>query len=174
MGVNFDGCGDDNFLNVSWVLTFSGLPSGYGFTGTISAVGGQNCAAPVLASQPFLPPQVNGYSATVWGGIPVPDSFSILIAWGAPAGFTNGTGLASDHPFAGPTGPTSCGTCFPTTRASQSRYYGVGGAYCPSGTTLSDGLCDIEFVLDVLTKCACCGPDVVVDESWGKVKALFR
>jgi hypothetical protein len=173
MGTNFDTGPCDpatRALNVSWALTFSGIPSGYGFTGTISAVGGTNCAAPVLASQPYLPPVPAGWNATIWGGLPVPQNFSVLISWGAPTGFTNSTGLASDHPFAGPTGPTSCGTCFPTTRASNSRYYGVGGAYCPSGTTLSDGLCDIEWALDVNVKCTV----GVEQKSWGKVKSLFR
>jgi hypothetical protein len=170
LGTNFARPFPFYFLNVSWALTFSGVPSGYGFTGTISAIGGQNCAAPVLASQPYLPPVASGWNATLWGGLPVPNQFSVLISWAAPTGFTNSTGLASDHPFAGPTGPTSRGTCFPTTRVVQSRYYGVGGAYCPSGTTLTDGLCDIEWLIGVNAKLA----DVLVDESWGKVKALFR
>jgi hypothetical protein len=172
MGTNFDSCGGLTYLNASWALTFSGVPSGYGFTGTISAIGGQNCASPVLASQPYLPPVAAGWNATLWGGLPVPSSFSVLISWAAPTGFTNSTGLASDHPFAGPTGPTSCGTCFPTTRASQSRYYGVGGAYCPSGTTLTDGLCDIEWALDVNVKCT--PPISVEQESWGSIKNLYR
>jgi hypothetical protein len=173
MGVNFDSPCDGGWLNVSWALTFSGVPSGYGFTGTISTLAGPNCSSPVLGAQPYLPPVTSGWNATVWGGLPVPGSFSVLITWAAQTGFTNGTGLASDHPFAGPTGPTACGTCFPTTRVSQSRYYGAGGAYCPSGTTLSDGLCDIEFMIDVNVKG--CEPPVGVEaESWGKIKGLYR
>jgi hypothetical protein len=170
MGVNFDNNCGLQFLNTSWALTFSGVPSGYGFTGTIAALGGQTCASPVLGSQPYLPPVTSGWAATAWGGIPVPNNFSVLITWAAASGFTNSTGLASDHPFAGPTGPTACGTCFPSNRASQSRYYGVGGAYCPSGTTLSDGLCDIEFMIDVNVKCQI----GVEQESWGSIKNLYR
>jgi hypothetical protein len=170
MGVRYSIGSCPSYLNVNWALTFSGVPAGYGFTGTIAVRGGTTCAAPVLVSQAYLPPVTSGWNATAWGGLPVPSSFLLEITWNAPAGFTNSTGLASDHPFAGPTGPTACGTCFPSTRVSHSRYFGVGGAYCPSGTTLSDGLCDIEFMMDVNVKCA----DIVVDESWGRVKSLFR
>jgi hypothetical protein len=170
MGVNFNNNCNAMFLTVSWALTFSGVPAGYGFTGTISAIGGQNCAAPVLASQPYLPPVTSGWNATNWSGLPVPNAFSINISWGAASGFTNSTGLASDHPFAGPTGPTACGTCFPTTRVSKSRYYGVAGAYCPSGVTLSDGLCDVEFMMEVGIKCAV----GLENDSWGSIKGLYR
>jgi hypothetical protein len=171
MGVNFDtGSCSTRLLNASWALTFSGVPSGYAFTGTIAALGGTDCSAPVLASQPYLPPVTNGWNATVWGGIAVPQQFSVLITWAAMSGFTNATALASDHPFAGATGPAACGTCFPTTRTSQSRYYGVAGAYCPSGTTLSDGFCDIEFMLDVNVKCV----TSVQALSWGRIKEIYR
>jgi hypothetical protein len=169
-GVRYDARFSFCLLNVSWALTFSGAPAGYGFTGTIAVRGGHTCAAPVLLSQPYLPPVTSSWNATVWGGLPVPEQFLLDITWAAPAGFSNGTGLASDHPFAGPTGPAACGLCFPSDRVSQSRYFGAGGAYCPSGTTLSDGLCDVEFMIDVNPKCV----DIVVDDSWGRVKSLYR
>jgi hypothetical protein len=170
MGVNFKNDCPYQFLSVSWALTFSGVPAGYGFTGTIAAHGGHNCSAPVFAAQPYLPPVTSGWNATAWGGVPIGARISINITWGAPSGFTNSAGLASDHPFAGPTGPTACGTCFPSTRVSHSRYYGVAGAYCPSGITLSDGLCDIEFAMELTTHCAV----GVEDESWGGIKSLYR
>jgi hypothetical protein len=171
LGVNYTATGCvSQFLNTSWALTYSGIPAGYGFTGTIAVLGGHTCAAPILAAQPYLPPVTSGWSSMNWGGMPVPSMFSLQIFWMAPSGFTNGTGLASDHPLAGPTGPQACGTCYPTTRASNSRYYGIAGAYCPSGTTLSDGLCDIEFVMDVNILCTV----GVEDESWGKIKNLYR
>ena len=169
MGVNFDNVGNGGFLNVSWALTFSGVPSGYSFTGTIAVNDGNGCDA-VLASQPYLPPVTSGWNATVWGGLPVNQNFSVNITWAADTGFTNPTALASDHPFAGPTGPTACGTCFPSARVSHSRYYGVSGAYCPSGTTLSDGTCDIEWMIDVNTKKGI----GVAQESWGSIKNLYR
>jgi hypothetical protein len=140
---------------------------------SISSLGGQSCVEQVLGSQPYLPAVRSGWNETAWGGVPLTEIFSVLITWGAQTGFANATGLASDHPFAGPTGPTACGTCFPTTRVSNSRYYGVGGQYCPSGTTLSDGLCDIELMLDVNIKCMF-HPVGVENQSWGSIKNLYR
>jgi hypothetical protein len=172
MGTDFDlpPC-DFFFLNTSWALTFSGLPAGYGFTGTIQARDA-GCGT-VLATQPYLPPVTSGWNATAWGGVLVPGPFSVNVIWGAPSGFTNSTGFASDHPLAGPTGPAACGTCFPTTRSVNSKYYGVNGTYCPSGTTLSDGLCDIEFMMEVEIKYPC-EPTGVGGRSWGGIKSLYR
>jgi hypothetical protein len=168
LGVNFDNGLPCGFVNVTWALTFSGVPSGYGFTGTIEVTDG-GCGL-VRASQPYLPPVTSGWSAAAWGGVSTTGRFSVNVIWGAPSGFANATGMASDHPFAGPTGLAACGTCFPTTRASNSRYYGSGGTYCPSGTTLSDGVCDVEWRIDVNVTCFI----GVEDESWGKIKNLYR
>jgi hypothetical protein len=170
LGVCFDTGAPVNTLVTTWALTFSGVPSGYGFTGTISAMDGCDCSASPLATQPYVPPVTSGWSATAWGGVVVPSPFLISVTWSASTGFTNGTGLASDHPFAGPTGPTACGTCFPSNRTVHSRYYGVGGANCPSGVTLSDGLCDIEFMIDAEVRI----PFGLQGESWGRVKTLYR
>lgn len=160
------------FLNVSWALTFSGVPSGYGFTGTI-AVRDAGCGM-TRATQPYLPPATAGWHATAWGGPPVPDSFVVEITWGAPSGFTNSTGLASDRPLAGPTGPAACGSCFPTTRETRSRHYGIGGSYCPSGVAISDGLCDVELMLETRIKTPCDVWSSVEEESWGRIKSLYR
>jgi hypothetical protein len=50
----------------------------------------------------------------------------------------------------------------------------VGGTYCPSGKTLSDGLCDIEFMIDVNLKIYCDFPVRVETASWGQIKSLYR
>ena len=171
VGVRFDVPCGAGWLSTTWALTFSGAPAGYGFTGTISARSGRRCTDPVVASQPFLPSLATEWTGVTWGGEPVFFEYLIDITWAAPSGFTNSTGLASDHPAAGATGPAACGTCFPSNRVSNSRYFGVGGAYCPSGTALSDGVCDIEFMMDTSTGCVV---DAVTDESWGRVKSLFR
>lgn len=168
MGVCYDASGCTNaVLNTTWALTFSPAPSGYGFTGTVSIEDACDCTGSTLAAQPFLP-AASGWNAFAWG-VPVPSNFLVKVTWAAASGFTNGTGLASDHPFNGPTGPTSCGTCFPTTRTSNSLYYGIGGSACP-GTTLSDGLCDIEFMMEAALKCAVS----VEDASWGQIKNLYQ
>lgn len=171
MGVCFDPPGASEwFVNTTWALTFSGVPSGYGFTGTISLLDGCDCSAGPLATQAYAPPVTSGWNPTLWGGVLVPSPFLVSITWSAATGFTNSTGIASDHPFAGPTGPTACGTCFPSNRVSHSRYFGVGTAYCPSGITLSDGLCDIEFMIEA----ALVFVDPVESRSWGGVKGLYR
>ncbi|MGQ0720608.1 MAG: hypothetical protein ACT4PE_03415 [Candidatus Eiseniibacteriota bacterium] len=167
LGVCVDACtpGSTN-LAATWTLTFTPQPSGYGFTGTISVQDRCDCTGNVLASQPWLP--ISGFTPHVWN-LAVPGSFLVNISWAAPAGFTNGSSIASDHPAVGPTGPQSCGTCFPLNRAVHSRYFGVGGAYCP-GTTLSDGICAIEWAMDIGLKCV-----VSVEEaSWGQIKNLYQ
>ncbi|MGQ0720609.1 MAG: hypothetical protein ACT4PE_03420 [Candidatus Eiseniibacteriota bacterium] len=153
-------------LGATWTLTFTPQPSGYGFTGTISVQDRCDCTGNVLASQPWLPG--SGFTPHVWG-INVPSTFLINITWAAPAGFTNGSAIASDHPAVGPTGPQSCGTCFPSNRSIHSKYFGVGGAYCP-GTALNDGICDVEFAMDIGAKCT----DWADEISWGQVKNLYR
>ncbi|NNE44201.1 MAG: hypothetical protein HKN12_08320 [Gemmatimonadetes bacterium] len=52
---------------------------------------------------------------------------------------------------------------------SNTIYYGIGGASCP-GTTLSDGLCDIEMMWSAALKCVVS----VEDASWGSVKNLYK
>ena len=130
---------------------------------------GAGCGA-TLASQPYLPPVSAAWAGTAWGGAPVSSAFTLAVTWAAPTGVLNPTGLATDHPAAGPTGPQPCGTCFPTTRSSNSRTYGIGGAYCPSGNLLSDGVCNVELLMSVAIKFV----DIVEDRSWGEVKNLFR
>ncbi|NNE44202.1 MAG: hypothetical protein HKN12_08325 [Gemmatimonadetes bacterium] len=154
-------------LNTTWALTFSPAPSGYGFTGTIQLETECDCTGNVLAAQPYLGGP-SGWNATAWG-VAVPSTFLVAIRFAAPTGLTNPDALASDHPFAGPTGPTACGTCFPTTRSVKTLYYGINGASCP-GVTLSDGLCDIEMMWEVAIKCAV----PVEQRSWGTIKGLFR
>jgi hypothetical protein len=153
-------------LGATWALAFTPQPSGYGFTGTISVRDRCDCTGNVLASQPWLP--ISGWTAHAWN-IGVSRSFLIDIVWAAPAGFTNGSAIASDHPATGPTGPQSCGICFPSTRVVRSKYFGVGGANC-TGVPLNDYVCDVEFLVDFGLKGV-----VRADEiSWGQVKNLYR
>lgn len=167
IGVCYDAGGNTCTLNTTWALTFSPAPSGYGFTGTISVEDDCDCAGSVLAAQPYLAGP-SGWNATAWG-VAVPATFSVNITWAAPTGNTNATGIATDHPFAGPTGPTACGTCFDAARVSRSEDYGVAGAYCP-GTSVNDGLCDVEFMWSAALKCVVS----VEDASWGSIKNLYQ
>jgi hypothetical protein len=153
----------------TWTLTFTPQPSGYGFTGTISINDRCDCTGNVLAAQPWLP--ISGWTAHAWNvSLPLGLSQTLFeIRWGAPPGFTNSSAIATDHPARGPTGPQSCGTCFPSNRSVHSKYFGIGGVYCP-GTALNDGTCDVEFAMDIRLRCGLWADEI----SWGQVKNLYR
>ncbi|NNE43619.1 MAG: hypothetical protein HKN12_05385, partial [Gemmatimonadetes bacterium] len=104
-GVCYDAGSAGCTLNTTWALTFSPAPSGYGFTGTIQVEDACDCSGSVLASQPYLGGP-SGWNATAWG-VAVPSTFSVNVVMAAPTGLTNPDAFASDHPFAGPTGPTA-------------------------------------------------------------------
>lgn len=159
-------------LETSWLLAGSGVPSGYGYTGTIAVRSGPNCTGPILASQPFLPPVTTLWVSTDWDGLGTGGSYSLVVTWAAPTGFRNPAVLASDHPSAGPTGPPACGACYPTTRSTHTRYFGADGAYCPYGVPLSDGTCDVELL--AVLQMSCTIPVAVELRSWGEIKALYR
>lgn len=176
-------CGEDGqgtlgtlLLDGTWIATRSGVPSGYGFTGTISVRNGQGCSGGVLASQPFLPAAPADWHFTDWGRLAVADWYTVVIQWATPSGYRNPTQLYSDHPAAGPTGPEACGMCYPTTRSTATRYYGVNGSYCPSGVGLSDGVCDVELLVEC--SMGCFNPvgvgDRFEERSWGQIKGLYR
>jgi hypothetical protein len=170
LGVCVDACGSNANLGATWALTFTPQPSGYGFTGTISIQDRCDCTGNVLAAQPWLP--ISGWTAHAWNVL-VPNNFLININWAAPATFTNASALGSDHPAVGPTGPVSCGACFPANRAVRSLYFGVGGALCP-GVQLNDGggtTCNIEWIIDIGLKCL---PVSVEEASWGSIKNLYQ
>jgi hypothetical protein len=173
VGMTLDSCCPANnasTLVATNLYCWSGAPTGYGFTGTVSvSSSAAGCPAGVLASQSLLP--ASGNNVNLWG-LPADDQLvvtfqhanSVLpdpIAWG------------SDHPAAGPTGPASCGSCFPSTRTIHSFYYGnATTALCP-GSSLNDGVCDAEWLLWAAS--FSCEPVVSVDDaSWGSVKNLYR
>lgn len=180
VGVNFDtgpGC-SPRPLNFVRALVASGEPSGYGFTGVIEVKSGLSCQSPVLAQAPWLP-QAPGIGVGWFPSQPtpalVPRSFAVTITWAAPPGYTNGTALASDHPAAGATGPAACGICFPSNRMVHSRYFGVGGQYCPSGTTLNDGTCAIEWMMEAgIAPCPVGVNAELADKSWAEIKTLYK
>jgi hypothetical protein len=167
MGVCVDNCPHGAVLAATATLTFSPIPSGYGYTGTISIQDKCDCTGNVLQAQPWLP--VSGFTIHVWNQNVNTSSFLVNIAWGAPTGLTNSSAIATDHPAAGPTGVQACGACYPLNRAVHSKYFGVGGAYCP-GTSLNDGICDVEFNMDIALKCVVS----VEDASWGQIKNLYQ
>jgi len=168
---------DFTLLASSRIYYTDTVPSGYGFTGTISATGGAACGGAIVATRPFLPPH-NIYDEpdwypTNWSDVEIGRDFRLLITFAAPSGFTSPIGICSDRPY-GDGGPPPCGTCFPTTRSSRTRYFGVAGEYCPSGITLSDPSCDVELMMGATMNCGPAGSVAVESTSWASIKTLYR
>jgi hypothetical protein len=146
-------------------------PSGYGFTGSVSvwAADDNDCpSGAALASVPFLP-EAQGWETFNWG-LSVPSKFVVTLEFGPAA--SNPARVRTDHPSAGPTGPEACGTCYPSTRQSHSYYYGtIASPLCPgSGFDDDASNCDAELLFTFTM--ACTVP--VEQQSWGKVKTLYR
>jgi hypothetical protein len=166
IGTCFDLPGDACCLKETYNYFRTDSPSAYGFTGTITIETACDCSGYDILSQPWLPLQ--GWNSFTWN-IPVTDPFLVKFTWAAPTGFTAVSRAYSDHPAVGPTGPQACGTCYPTTRVTHSFYYGINGTLCP-GTRLSDGVCDIEWVIDAALTCTIS----VEESSWGAIKGLYK
>jgi hypothetical protein len=175
-GVALETCclpGNSSALQEAYIyFTVAAPPAGYGFTGSIDVQDANNTTlcpeGAVLATQPFLP--ATGFNTVIFtGGLSIPDaSFAMSITAGATDG--NTMAISTDHPAAGPTGPVACGTCYPTTRVNRSFYWGTTASpFCP-GSALNDGICDAQFVWDVVTTCT----TAVEQSSWGEIKALYR
>ena len=169
MGTAFTGCGSNCTLDSGNVYFRTPAPAGYGFTGTahVYAADANECptGAP-LASQALLP--ATGFNLLNWNSLSVPNTFCVVWEWG-PGG-SGTTRAGTDHPAAGPTGPASCGACFPTTRTNHTYYWGtLASPLCP-GSALFDGVCDAQFMWDANMLCSVS----VEDQSWGAVKNLYR
>jgi hypothetical protein len=167
IGVVFDPCCDNGALAATQAYFWTGAPSGYGFTGTLSieSVAG-GCPSGVINSHPLLPPA--GPVVDFWSA---PAGPVALISTTGP-GVGNPYSMPTDHPAAGPTGPQSCGSCFPSTRPIHTFYFGnTTTALCP-GSALNDGICDSEALF---WSAAFTGCTISVEENtWGAVKNLYR
>lgn len=150
----------------SWVRVYTGAPVGYGFTGSIDVwiADANRCPATHLVGHPFY--FANGWNAHSWC-VWIITPFVVTVTCGPAPGLDSR--LASDHPARGPTGPQACGLCYPE-RVCRSYYYGTSmSPLCP-GSSLSDGVCCVEWVWDVEMDCY----SSVELLSWGNVKALYR
>jgi hypothetical protein len=164
LGVDVDAGGTNCNLVATSLFYFTGAPSGYGFTGTISV--SPDCSSLPLASQPFLP--VTTWQTQLWG-VNVPSAFTVAWSQG-PSAFANPSVVASDHPAVGPTGPQPLGTCYPLNRTTHSFDFGINNAFCGADSTANDGVGNVEWFLSSFVKC----PVSVEDASWGQIKNLYR
>ena len=161
--------GETSVVATGWARTTTGAPSGYGFTGTFGLWDSPapGCIGAPIMVFPFLNPG-NAWNQFVYGvtvGGPFCQAFEAAIT---PV--TSPEGWGCDHPAIGPTGVQACGTCYPSPRVVNSYWFGtLASPMCP-GTTLSDGVCDVEFMNDVQMFCTI----GVEESSWGTIKGLYR
>ncbi len=162
-------CSGQTTLGATNLYVWTGSPSGYGFTGTISVsdADANGCAAGLLGSASLLP--LSGSNVNVWN---VAAGGSVVLNYQlGNSAFPDPFVIPSDHPAAGPTGPQSCGFCYPSNRTIHSFYYGnATTSLCP-GSSLNDGICDAEW-LNWAATFSCTVS--VEDNTWGAVKNLYR
>jgi hypothetical protein len=155
-------------VSATWEYVWTGAPTGYGFTGLIEiwCVDG-NCGLCLpWSSQPFY--FTSGWNSHAWGGMEICCPFAVTITFGPTSGTP--VRMPSDHPAAGPTGPQACGYCYPDPRTCHSYYYGTPTSPLIPGTSLTDGVCCVEWYWDVALVC-----DVgVEEETWANIKSLYR
>jgi hypothetical protein len=168
LGTCFDNCcAGGGVLDASAIYVWTAAPSGYGFTGTISMgdADAACCRSNTLGAQVFFP--ISGWNTYLWSAN-VGASFVVDVALGP------GTGspivFPTDHPAAGPTGPQACGHCYPSPRNNHTYYYGTQTSPLCPGSPLNDGVCDAELWQYAFLSCTVS----VEEESWGKVKNLYR
>ncbi|MBZ0269256.1 hypothetical protein K8I85_13965 [bacterium] len=176
MGVTFETCcgnQESSTLESIGIYVYTGSPTGYGFTGTLEAWDADETLCPTgsaIWSMSWLPTPATQGPVVIPVGVAIPDS-NVTVT------FTNGTGvgapvsLVTDHPAAGPTGPQSCGFCYPSTRTIHSFYFGSPSTVLCPGSTLNDGICDSEFWWTAVFSCT---PTSVDARSWGTLKNLYR
>jgi hypothetical protein len=174
VGVVFEPCCGNGLLVGTQVFFTDGAPSGYGYTGTLAiseAISG-DCPGAPYQSLPFVPSGVPyGGRAFVhsWSGIPpgpVVLTYTFTDDW---RGY-NPT-VPTDAPAGGPTGPQSCGLCYPSSRPTHTFYFGTAvSPLCP-GWPFNDGVCDAEL-LHWNAQFSC---TVAVERAtWGSLKNLYR
>ena len=170
IGVCFEGCCAESYVESMDIFTTTGQCAGYGFTGLLEAYQADENHCPIgapIVSVPTLferPTQIGNYPL----GANVGSRFVVSYTHG-PAG----SGLirhVTDFAAQGPTGPQGCGNCFPTTRVTNSYYYGNPASLLCPGSKLNDGTCDVEWRWTANTTCTV----DVETETWGGVKNLYR
>jgi hypothetical protein len=171
VGVCYNTCctsGGGQGLVTTWELIYTAAPPGYGFTGSIDVWTTDPLCGLIgwLAGQPFY--FYSGWNGHAWGGLPVPNSFVVSVTCGPGPALPSR--IASDHPAAGPTGPQACGYCYPLPRLCNSYYYGTATSPLYPGSSLTDGICCIEWVWDCQLTCGI----AVTNDSWANIKSLYR
>jgi hypothetical protein len=171
LGAHFTACCSTSTDSVRvtglYMYFYTGVPAGYGFTGSFDAWAADSSGcptAPSLASQ-ALPPLGEDWNFIDFGGpVLVPNEFVLTYTLGATEGSPMAT--LTDSPF------TDLGVCYPGPRVARSAVYGTPGSpECP-GSTFWDGAGDAELLMAADLNCE---PVVSVEgATWGGVKSLYR
>lgn len=172
-GVAFDSCcpvGNQTGVGTAFIHFYTGVPAGYGFTGTLDVFDADANGCPTgapIATTPFLP--ITGWNSYNFLGTVVPDAtFAIAYTCGVTAG--GQLGLTTDHPADNPPDPQACGLCYPANRTNHSFWWGTPSSPLCPGSPFNDLVCDAQILLDVAVDCT-----VSTDpSSWGSVKNMYR
>ena len=156
VGMTIDTCcppGVFEYLTTTNLYAWNGAPSGYGFTGTISihVADDNGCPTSALESRPLLP--ASGDNQSAWF-ISTTGRSVVVVYEHADAALPDPIAWVSDHPAAGPTGPTACGTCFPTTRVARSFHFGKATSPLCPGSPPNDGICDAQWYWSASVFCS--------------------
>ncbi len=145
----------------------TGVPTGYGFTGSFDAWAADSNGCPSgdpIATQ-ALPPVGPDWNLIDFGGpVEVPVDFVLTYTLGPTGG--SPVSVLTDSPF------TDLGVCYPGPRVTRSAVYGTSGSPTCPGSTFFDGVADAELLMFIGLDCE---PLVSVDRtSWGGLKSLYR
>jgi len=173
IGVNYQACGSHLLSLDIFHRPTAPLQPGYGFTASVDAFAADanGCpTGPSLGSVAFLPSFPGGppvENVAFAAAVPVPASFVAAITMGSAGG--GAARYGTDFDVAGPTGPQACGTCYPTTRETNSFYYGTATTPLCPGSTVSV-ICELEWRWNAYMS----GTVSVEDKSWSAIKDLYR
>jgi hypothetical protein len=178
-GVWFDPCCTSGYpthwLVDAWMFVDSTPPGGYGYTGTLDvwAADAQNrpTGSP-LYTESFMP--LTGWNLRDWSLAPIEVSGGpFVVTYTLPLTPGNTIVTASDHPDPVPSQgvPAAGGLCYPVSRVVHSALFA--DSVQTQYVTFADNTGDVEFLMDVDLICDD-QPSPVQDETWGKIKALYR
>ncbi len=175
VGITLGSCSRNDphqLLDTVNLYAWEAAPSGYGLTGTltVSRQDANGCPGAPVASQPLLPATGNNVIAL---GLPMVDVTLTYRHGGetTPEFYEDPTTWVTDHPGAGPTGPTACGLCYPTTRTPHSFLFALQDEILCPGQPFDSGTCTPELYGWGATYRIV---DYVEPSSWAKVKHLYR
>jgi hypothetical protein len=125
-------------------------------------------------SKPYAPPPDEDGGSNLyhvlWGGLPVPNPFAVVVTEKVFGDWLRFTGYVTDHPAAGPTGPPACGVCYDEQRPTRSFQWGKAVVPVCPGVPFHDEVCNAELIWEFGFNC----PVSIDDSTWGRIKTLHK